>query len=127
MAKGDAELNDPQSVAGKDFVRRGLFRAWVVISGGWIIFYTLEVINLPGNCYIRSCDIFMRIFFRDPSDYYNTIYVSYFDIGKALIGIPALFFVFCLALYWTIDGFRRSRQADFTEHVSPKPRVWPRE
>ena len=106
MAKGNAELNDPQSAAGKDFVPRGLFRVWAVISGGWIIFCTLEFAYLPGNCYIESCDIFARTFFDGPSSY-NIVDVGYFDIGKALIGIPALFFVFCLALYWGVDGFRR--------------------
>jgi len=59
--------------------------------------------------------IFLYDFFKYPNSSYYNLDVSNFDMWKAFIEIPASSFVFCLALYWVIDGFRRSRQVYLTE------------
>ncbi len=76
-------------------LRRGLFRVWTTISGVWIAFSVIEYIKLPPYCY--SCVSTNYISFK-----------SYWDVGKWFIGIPALAFIFCVILCWTINGFRRS-------------------
>jgi hypothetical protein len=38
---------------------------------------------------------------------YN-VHLSYFDVGKAFIGVPVLAFTVALAVCWVADGFRRS-------------------
>ena len=43
--------NGPQPTARKDFFRRGLFRIWASISGGWVILCAFE---LPWNTAVRS-------------------------------------------------------------------------
>jgi hypothetical protein len=100
--------NGRQPTTGKELFRRGALRVWACISGGWIILCALEMINLRGNCNIASCDFFIRTFFKESSNYYNVI-PSYFDVGKAFIGVPVLAFSIGLATCWVVDGFRRPR------------------
>jgi hypothetical protein len=89
------------------FLRRGLFRIWLVISCGWAMVCIYELVNLPGNCYTGSCDLFMRAFFRDTSSYYGLDF-SWYNIAKALLEIPALASAVGIAVCWVIDGFRHS-------------------
>jgi hypothetical protein len=56
-------------MAGKDILRRGLFRVWLAMSGGWITLCAFEFANLPGNCYVPKCDLFVRAFFANLPDY----------------------------------------------------------
>ena len=90
--------NGPRAKAGEDFpinLQRGLLRIWVLISGLWIIFCAIEFLQ---NCHSRyACDFF--------GSGHSPIYL---DIGKCLIGFPALVFVIGLAACWVVEGFRRS-------------------
>jgi hypothetical protein len=74
---------------------RGLFRVWATISGVWIIFCVIEFQYCSPYCNYQ------------PSPNYISFH-NYWDVGKWFVGIPALAFVSCLALCWTINGFRRS-------------------
>jgi hypothetical protein len=48
----------------KELFRRGVFRIWSTISGGWLILCTFEIISLPARCYLGRCDLFSRAFFK---------------------------------------------------------------
>jgi hypothetical protein len=98
-------------------IQKGVFRIWVAVSGLWMTLCAVEVANLPGNCYIGRCDIFVRAFFN--IDMYN-VDVSYWGISKAFIGIPMLAFAIGLAVCWVIDGFRRSTQTEVTGSEVPR-------
>ena len=97
--------NDPQCTINRDLFRRGVFRVWSCVSAGWIILCALEFMQIPGNCYVGRCDLFVRSFFKVVG---YGVYLSYFDVGKAFIGVPVLAFLAALALCWVADGFRRS-------------------
>src|ERR1700731_3173448 len=56
--------NDPQSTINRDLFRRGVFRVWSCVSAGWIILCALEFMQIPGNCYVGRCDLFVRSFFK---------------------------------------------------------------
>jgi hypothetical protein len=90
--------NGPQAKAVGDFpinLQRGLLRIWALLSGSWIIFCAIEFLQ---NCNSRyACAFF--------GAGHNSIY---FDIGKWIIGFPALVFLIGLAGCWVVEGFRRS-------------------
>ena len=111
--------NDPQSTINRDVFRRGVFRVWSCVSAVWIIlcafeFTTIPFTTRPWNCYQVSCDIFVRSFLNVVS---HGVHPSYFDLGKAFIGVPALAFLVALAVCWVADGFRRTRPTE----VGPEP------
>jgi hypothetical protein len=90
--------NGPQAKAGEDLpinLQRGLLRIWALISVSWIIFCAIEFLQ---NCTSRYACVFS-------ASEHSPIY---FDIGKWLIGFPALVFVIGLAACWVVEGFRRS-------------------
>ena len=102
--------NDPHSTINRDLFRRGVFRVWSCISAVWIIlcaceFSTITFNTMSWNCYQVSCDIFVRSFLTIVS---HGVHPSYFDIGKAFIGVPVLAFLVALAVCWVADGFRRT-------------------
>jgi hypothetical protein len=102
--------NDPQSTINRDFFRRGVFRVWSCVSAGWIMlcgfeFTKIPFTTIPWNCYQVSCDIFVRSFLKVES---HGVHPSYFDVGKAFIGVPVLAFLLALAVCWVADGFRRT-------------------
>jgi len=95
--------NGPPATAEKAFLRRGLFRILVVISGGWIILCSAQFMYLPPYTCYYHCGFFARAFFGAGSHDPN-----YLDVGKAFVGIPALAFVLGRAACWVVEGFRRS-------------------
>ena len=105
LALLELKQNDPQSAINKDLFRRGVSRVWACVSGGWIILCAFEFTNIPGNCYVVRCGIFVRTFFKVEG---YSVHPSYFDVGKAFIGVPILAFAVALAACWIADGFRRS-------------------
>ena len=90
---------DLPPATGQDFsiyLRKGLFRFWVVSSGLWII---VCATNFYLHCSRDSYKFFVGRTYVSP---------SYLDIGEWFVAIPALAFVIGLAACWAIDGFRRS-------------------
>ena len=77
-------------------LRRGLFRAWVLLSGPWIVFCAIEF----WNCAPYRCYIFLP-FGKIP-------FQSYFDVATWFIGFPILAFVIFKAVCWVVEGFGRS-------------------
>jgi hypothetical protein len=102
--------SDPQSTINRDFLRKGVFRVWSCVSAAWIIlcvfeFTQIPFTTMPWNCHQVTCDIFVRSFLNVES---YGVHPSYFDVGKAFIGVPVLAFLAALAVCWVADGFRRT-------------------
>jgi hypothetical protein len=99
--------------------RRGLFRAWLVASGAWIVgwfFYiwaTCDLKHVPGqepaNLYVTLCYTGFGGWMTQVQ--YFTVW-DYLSIALSGVAVPIAAFVLGVCILWTIDGFRANQKSN---------------